>query len=217
MRIHRTDVRNVNFEQFRGNLLRNCIDCLNLTPLYHYWKVYCLKFRKISSWWLLFIVERILGANCATVSWLSQNSAFSWLDSRFKIQKYVNVRQKFFKDIVADNTMLTLGRNNGLLVCVSFGSPSYRYLSFLFHSFDDGRWDEQNNNETITECVIITMKVTILLRSLSPWHTLGFQWRYMYWYRYMICDVISLFHDTLPSISSTTNETITEYWVVISG
>ena len=99
MRIHRTDVRNVNFERFRGNLLRNSVPSLNLTPLYHYRKVYCLKFRKISSWWLLFIVERILPANCAKVSWLSQNSAFSWLDSRFKIQKYVNVRQKIFSKI----------------------------------------------------------------------------------------------------------------------
>ena len=51
----------------------------------------------------------------------------------------VNVRQNIFKDIVADTTMLTLGTNSGLLVCVSFGSFSiiqYRYLLFLFHSFD---------------------------------------------------------------------------------
>ena len=50
----------------------------------------------------------------------------------------VNVRQKIFKHIVADNTMLTLGTNNGLLVCVSFGSFSIISISisFLFHSFD---------------------------------------------------------------------------------
>ena len=72
--------------------------------------------------------------------------------------------------MVADTTMLTLGTNNGLLVCVSFGSPSHRYLSFLFHSFDNGRWEEQNNNQTTTECVVITMTATMLLRSLSAWH-----------------------------------------------
>ena len=30
-------------------------------------------------------------------------------------------------------------------------SPSYRYRSFVFYSFNDGLWDEQNNKETITE------------------------------------------------------------------
>ena len=34
--------------------------------------------------------------------------------------------------------------------------------------------------------------------------------------RYVICDIILLFHATLPSISLTTNETITEYKVVVS-
>ena len=66
--------------------------------------------------------------------------------------------------------MLTLGTNNGLLVSLSFGYSSYWYLLFLFHSFDNGRWDKQNNNETTIECVIITMTATMLLRSLSAWH-----------------------------------------------
>ena len=34
--------------------------------------------------------------------------------------------------------------------------------------------------------------------------------------RYVICDIILLFHATLPSISLTTKETITEYKVVVS-
>ena len=73
----------------------------------------------------------------------------------------VNVRQKIFKDIVADTTMLTLGTNNGLLVCVSFGSFSiilYRYLLFLFHSFDVAiLLFDDGTNETIYECMVITI------------------------------------------------------------
>ena len=90
---------------------------------------------------------------------------------------------------------------------------SFIIFSLYYLLFDD---DEQNDNKTITECVVITMTATMLLRSLLPWHTLGFQWRYMYWYRYVICDVILLFHSTLPYISSMTNKTITEYRIVIS-
>ena len=66
--------------------------------------------------------------------------------------------------------MLILGTNNRLIVCVLFGSQSYRYLLFLFHSFDDGQCDEQNKNETTTVCVVITMTATMFLRSLSAWH-----------------------------------------------
>ena len=59
--------------------------------------------------------------------------------------------------------------------------------SFFIHStIDDGQCEKQNNNKTIIECVIITMKETILLRNLSPWHMLGFQWRYIYRYRYVM-------------------------------
>ena len=57
--------------------------------------------------------------------------------------------------------MLTLGTNNGLLVCVSFGSFSiilYRYLLFLFHSFDVAiLLFDDGTNETIYECMVITI------------------------------------------------------------
>ena len=77
-----------------------------------------------------------------------------------------------------------------------FSHTSYRYVMLLplyYLLFDD---DEQNDNKTITECVVITMTATMLLRSLLSWHTLGFQFRYMYQYRYVICDVISC-HPTI--------------------
>ena len=56
--------------------------------------------------------------------------------------------------------MLTLGTNNGLLVCVSFRSFSIISISisFLFHSFDVAiLLFDDGTNETIYECMVITI------------------------------------------------------------
>ena len=99
----------------------------------------------------------------------------NYYDSNDVIKKLVSMAQA------------AVGRHQGKcagmwFMCCSDITSSYHPIIYIF--------DDDGTNETITECVGITMISMVFLRSFSPWHMLGFQWRYMYQYRYVICDFI---------------------------